>query len=1024
MIDSSFFRKKLPACSLCFLLGWSSLSVLAHADSSAREESMRRYMARQWGPGDGINGNRINAVAQTPDGYLWIGTDTDLLRFDGFQFQSIQPDAKISTSIRHVLSLTVDREGALWVRTANSRLLRYADGHFTLFFAPPHGDTNPLYAESAVISVAPAQNGGLIVQGLAKGLLHLTEDKLEPIPLKTSSLMISLAQASDGRIWVGTRETGLFSIKDNVVTAITQGIPDLKINCLLPVEDNKVWIGTDNGLALWNGHEAVPQKLNGDMEHLQILAMVQDRERNLWIGTSRGLIRYNQAGAQWLPGTTHDTAITALFEDRQGDLWFGDGNVLERIRDTPLITYGAGDQFPSGHYGPVFADTHGRTWFAPVSGGLYWMRDGVSHSVTQGGLGGDIVYSIDGTAEDIWVGRQKGGLTQLHLSGDSFTAKTWTTRDGLAENSVFAVRVAHDGSVWAGTLTAGASHLMNGRFSNFNSSNGLSSNAVNAIEESSDQTVWFATPEGLSTLHGTQWKRFTLQDGLPSEDITSLLSTSDAGMWIGTSYGMLAAHDGKLHKIEIPSLSGDIRGMALDQQGLLWVATKNQVVSIPSQNLLANPAKTDGVRTYGRQDGLRSADGERRSRSVVTDSDGRVWIATADGLAVSSLLPAQKVLPTLPHLEGIVSDDVSLPLTKEVQIPAGSHRITFHYAGIYLLDPERVRFRYQLENFDKNWSSPTSERAAVYTNLPPGQYRFRVMTSNGDGSWNFVDDSQVLTVHPLLWQSWEFKFLCAAAFLLIGIWIYRIRVQLLISQANMRSEERLIERTAIARELHDTLLQSFQALILFFQMGVDQLPPDAAARRPLEDALLHSDQVMREGRERLVSLRASMAAPELNKIFSVTCEELNRIYPTDFSVSVTGEPRSLQTIAQEELSYLGKEAINNAFRHADATHISVRLAFEAESLTMIIQDNGSGIPHDILRYGAREGHWGLAGMRERARKIGAHLDLRSRPAHGTEIEVRLDAPLIYESQAGQVSQPWLWPLLSSWRRMKRHFARE
>jgi ligand-binding sensor domain-containing protein/signal transduction histidine kinase len=1014
LISSSFFRsaRRVGVWIVLFVAAMGAPAVGSSpaqpaGTPGATQALMRQYLSHRWGPADGIYGGRINAVVQTPDGYLWIGSDDGLQRFDGFTFQSMQPPPRSMAPIRHVLTLTLDRDGSLWIYCQDARLIHYVQGRFQIVLSLA-------LREPAITSVAAANDGGLFAVGLYHGLMHLKGGVIEQLPLSTTALLIAMAQATDGRLWIGTREAGILTWKDKVVTPITRGIPDLKVNCFLPMQDGTVWIGTDNGLAVWDGQSVVVPELPDEMAHQQVLAMIQDHEHHLWIGTEHGLIHYDGHVARWLARSDRQAAITALFEDQQGDLWFGDGGSLERISETPILHFGAEEGFPTGRYGPVYVDTRDRTWFAPLDGGLYWERDGLAHPVTLAGLDHDVVYSIDGDSTGIWVGRQRGGVTRLRFEGESLVPTTLTTKDGLPENNVFAVHVAHDGSLWAGTLTRGIGHYANGRFTRFQRSDGLASNAVSAIEEDAQHRLWIGSPEGLSLWDGLSWRTYTDKDGLPSSEITALASDSSGAMWIGTNTGLAAAHGDKIRTLVVPTLEGAVRGMVRDAQGRLWIATKTQLLSAPAATVLEGSVRQEEVRPYGDPDGLRSSGGDVRSRVMVTDAVGRMWFTTAAGLDATSLLPDQDLQPAVPQIQSVETDAGPVALDHNAIIPAGSRRVVFHYTGIYLRDPARIQFRYRLENFDEGWSAPTGEHAAVYTNLAPGTYRFRVMATNGNGSWNEVTSTQRVVVRPLLWQSWPFKIAFCACFLLLGVWIYRARIHFLMSQANMRSEERLIERTAIARELHDTLLQSFHALILFFQMAVDHIPEGSAARGMLEDALRQSDDVMREGRERLVSLRSTMASPELNRIFAASCETLYQLHPCEYAITVQGEPRTMQAIAQEELAYLGREALNNAFRHGGATRIEVWLYYKPERFRMIISDNGRGIPDSVMRHGAREGHWGLTGMRERARKIGANFHLHTRPDTGTLVDVKLDAALVYESHARSLHRPWLAPWIALW----------
>ncbi|ADW70888.1 sensor histidine kinase [Granulicella tundricola] len=981
----------------CLLL--FALILLLHGVARAVDGTrpMAQYLLQQWGAEQGLAVGHVNAIAQTPVGYLWIGTDRGLMRFNGLRFVPKQPPSPEYSPIERVISLAVDVDGALWIRAENARLLRYFDGRFTLGFPVNQGETS-------LTAIAPGHRGGLLATGLKIGGMQVTTGGVTRLRPSVGSLLISVAQTTDDTVWLGTREIGLFRWKDGTLQPAVTGVPDRKINCLLPTPDGHLWIGTDNGLGLWNGQTVVTVPFPAEFDHLQILAMVQDRDHNLWLGTSKGLLRYNTAGMAWLQRNARerDQAVTALMEDREGDLWFGNGGSLERLRDSPLITYGDAEQ-PSGEqFGPTYVDAHGRVWLAPITGGLFWMRDDAIHAVTADGLNQDIVYSIDGSGDNLWLGRQQGGLTRLHSSGDTFTAQTWTHADGLAEDSVFSVRASRDGSVWAGTLTRGASHLVNGKIEARTDGNVLSSETISAIEEDRSGAMWFASPAGVNVLRGTSWRSLGVKDGLPSQQVFSLLADSAGAMWVGTSDGLAYVDKGHVHSFSGSPLGKEpVLGMGVDQRGLLWIATALHIFSAPRAALLAGNLNPETIRSYSVQDGLRSTEGVRRFRSVVNDGLGRVWISTGRGLSVTSSGVGEHLLPAIPHVEEIISDGVAVNLMGDVRVSPNTQRIVFQFSGLDLRAPERVRFRYRLDGFDKAWSEVVESLEAVYTNLPPGRYRFRVVAANSEGRWNAQEGMLSFRVEPMLWQRWEFQLLCLCTLTLISIWIYRRRMQFLITQANMRFDERLVERTRIARELHDTLLQGFISASLHLHVTAEALPSESPVQRSLQRVLLIMERVIEEARQAVKGLRTfdGSSTPRLEQIFRELVLEVDEAEATGYVVVVEGEYRTLRPAIYEEVSRIGREAVINAWRHADAEHVTVRLEYMSGRLGLEVTDDGTGMDVATVSHG-REGHWGLLGMRERAERMGARLQIISRLGQGTRIVLNVPAGIAYPDE------PW------------------
>jgi ligand-binding sensor domain-containing protein len=462
--------------------------------------ALSQYIHDRWGPDDGFPKGPVYAIAQTEDGYLWIGTESGLVRFDGVNFRIIKDQ---SGQARSVLGLTSDNEGNLWVRLYGPTLLRYRGGAF----ADAMATMSMPYSNVTVI--CRASDGRLLVGRLEEGIVTHSNGKFQvngAASPRARTPLISLAQTPDGDLWMGTRDAGLFRVKGNQLSAIT-GLPDTKVNCLQPDGERNLWIGTDSGIALWNGSELTSGGLPPTLNRVQALAIVRDRDANIWVGTdARGVLRINAKGVSHLEslGGSSD-AVTALFEDREGSLWIGSASGLERIRDSAFMTYSLPEGVPSDGSNPVFIDDEYRVWIPPADGGLWWLKDGHPHRVTLQGLDKDIVYSLAGRRGELWIGRQRGGLTHLRSENGAFTSRTYTRADGLPQDSVYSIHQSRDGSVWAGTLSGGVSELKNGKFTTYTAANGLASNTVASIAEDTAGAMWFATPTGLSAFSNGRW---------------------------------------------------------------------------------------------------------------------------------------------------------------------------------------------------------------------------------------------------------------------------------------------------------------------------------------------------------------------------------------------------------------------------------------------------------------------------------------------------------------------------------------
>jgi signal transduction histidine kinase/ligand-binding sensor domain-containing protein len=966
--------------------------------------AMTQYVRDHWGVEQGFPKGPLYAITQTADAYLWIGTQSGLFRFDGWGFSQVQ-DPSGAFTITGVYGLTPDQDGSLWLLSEYQTLLHYKNGAFE---RPRFDELSP----GTVSAISPSSRGELLVSKMEGGTFDLHGGEFQRLAAGDAlprSPVISLAQTRNGDVWMGTRDAGLFRLTSNKILALQKGLPDLKVNCVAADGDQNLWVGTDNGVVRWNGDELTAGGFPASRNHFQALAMVKDRDGNLWVGTdSQGLLRFNTQGVASLPESdaVSRNAVTALFEDREGNLWIGSSNGIERLRDSRFVTYSTPEGLPTDGSNPVFVDAENRMWFPSVSGGLWWVKGDQHGHVSNDRLDRDVVYSIDGAKGELWVGRQSGGLTRLREEHGSFTAKSYTQADGLAQNSVYAVYLARDGSVWAGTLSAGVSLLRNGKFTNYTIANGLASNTVVSILEGSGGTVWFATPSGLSALSHGHWHTYTTNDGLPSDNVNCMLEDSTGVLWVGMVSG-IAFQDREQFRVPARTaapLREEILGIAEDRYGSLWLATSGHVLRVNRENLWRGTLDDRDVREYGLADGLRGLEGVKRQKSVITDPSGRIWFSLNRGISVVD--PARLTgnpLPANAHVQGASADGRPISILGAVHIPGGRQRITFSYVGLSLARPDRVYYRYQLEGYDHAWREPVTSREADYTNIPPGRYRFRVMATNPDGAWSTDEAALTFAVDPLFWQTWWFRLSLVVGSVACMLALYRIRMRQVTGRINMRFQERLAERTRIAQELHDTLLQGFLSASMQVHVAADSLPDDSKAKPVLTRALEMMRQVVEEGRNSVRGLRSSQSdSLDLEYAFSRIQRELVAGEHTggeiDFRVIVEGERKPLNPVLRDEVYRIGREALLNAFRHAKAETIEMKLTYSPKRFSVSVRDDGRGIDPAILHSG-RDGHWGLSGMRERADRIGARLHVMSSPTAGTEVELYVPSHVAFQNHS-------------------------
>lgn len=988
----------LPFSVLGVACFFASSTALAQGSS----KPLSHYLREDWGSEQGFPGGPINVIGQTSDGYLWLGTQKGLVRFDGREFHLFSQSNSSGSPIGPVLGLVPDSEGSLWVRLQGPGLLRYRDGRFEDF---TNSFTIP---EVAVTQMCRSADGRAVLATIMNGTVIFDKGKftaIVPPPRLPDFLVISMTLGPQGQYFLGTRDSGLFRIRDGLLSAVEDIPRDWQVNALFSDAADRLWIGTDKGLFSWNGRQLAHAGLNSSLRDRQILSLSRDDKGSVWVGTDRGIYRLD-SGDDFLPKEANFVGggpVPAIFEDRERNIWTATSRGLERLRNTIFTTFSASDGLLAQSNGPVYADTDGRTWFAPTEGGLYWSKDGTIGRITAEGLDRDVVYSLAGGNGDLWVARQRGGLTHLRNSQGKWDAVTYTKKDGLPQDSVFTVRVTRDGTVWAGTVNAGVTRISRGRFTTFTAENGLVSNTIAGILEATDGTIWFATPRGLSGYSNDHWLSFSSKDGLPSDDLNCLFEDSAGVIWVGTVNGLAALRSGKILIPAHPSelLREPIFGLREDHNGFLWISTSNHVLRVNRARLLDPEFNENEIREFDLADGLRNADGLKRDEAVAVDAAGQIWFSLSRGLAIADANRLRTASPpAILHLERLSADGKPLALPNPAPAPH-PQRVTIDFSGLSLSVPDRVLFKYKLDGFDPDWNGPSNTHQAIYTNLNPGPYLFRVIASNSDGIWNSQELSVSFVIEPVFWRTWWFAAVAVFVFILAILGLVRLRMLSLTHQLNVRFDERLSERTRIARELHDTLLQSFQALLLRFQTASNLLPTrPEEAKQKLEKAIDLAAQAVTEGRSAVQGLRSSTTVTnDLALAVSALAKELagnqTSQNPPVFRVDVEGEPRDLHPILRDEVYRIAGEGLRNAFRHAQANRIEVEIHYDASELRLRIRDNGKGIDPQVLEHDGRAGHWGLHGMRERAKIIGGNLEVWSMVQSGTEVELTIPGRTAY-----------------------------
>jgi len=984
------------------------LMVVSTALAAAQDIVVPSRSHDAWNRAAGFAGGYVYSMTQTADGYLWIGTSNGLLRYDGLSFTFVRRGDSVAVTNQPVTGLAADSDGQLWATDDYTHLFRYeAD----LLKGPLADNGRHGYLPS---SLSRTLDGWPLFVSELQGLVEYKQGEPRVLlePRMVPSAPTAVAQAQDGAFWIGTRENGLFQV--NASAGNVEQVPDLnntKINCLLPLADATLLVGTSKGLFVLHGRRLTAD-VRPEFAHREILALANGRQGDIWIGTD-GHVFIAHAKDIDSEGRIHSLArldvrgtVTALFEDRDGNLWIGEPETIERYRDNSFVAYLSSAGLPCSNCGAIYVDTEQRVWFAPWDGGLFRISQGKVQAIQLAGLKDDIVYSITGARDELWLARRYGGLTRLLLQGNEVQASTYSPQRGRTQDAIYSVYRDLNGTIWAGTLNQGLSRFRHGTWRTFTTEDGLPSNTILAIAGDASGQVFVGTPSGLALFNNDRWVTYRTHDGLPPGTINSLFLDAANTLWIGTSRGIAFLQSGSLHvPLGAPdALYGEVLGIA-ESNGWIWIASPDRVLRVRRDALLKQSFVEGDYREFAVADGLPSTEGVRRSASIVVDKRDSIWFSLNGGIAV--LPPTALAGPAFPagiRIDGVSVDGNFIPANDHIRIPSGRHRATFQYSGVNVSNPEGVRYHYRLSDIDSAWSDPTPSREIDFTNIPPGQFQFQVAASNPDGVWSPHEATIAFEVEPSILQTRWFQAASVGFLALLALAAYQLRVQQIHRQFHIGLEARVNERTRIARDLHDTLLQTLHGLLFQFQAVRNQLPrrPEQAMTS-LDDAINETEKALAESRNAIQGLRSEpIARGNLAQLLMAASRELARSgtanqEPPVFDLIEEGERQTLSPGSKNEVCRIALEVLRNAYRHAHAQRIEAEIRYSDHSLRVRIRDDGKGIDPKVLKDGGSAGHWGLRGVRERAERIGAHLDFWSEAGAGTEVQLTVPADVAYES---------------------------
>lgn len=961
-----------------------------------------QYAHTSWTARDGAVLGLVFAMAQTPDGYLWIAGSFGLFRFDGVRFERWEPpDGQALPSGPY--SLLVSRDGTLWIGTYAG--LSSWNGKTFVYQYPQIG------LGRFVTSLLEDRDGTVWAGVLGeRGDLCAIRARHVHCDAPRSGFggfVWSLAQDARGTLWVGA-ESGVWQWGPGEPRRYP--IPGPRMGDLTTTADGNVLAGMQGGgLLQASGARLVPYRFrragtpDGWFADRDIKSnkLMRDRDGGVWIGTTtNGIVHVKDGQADTFTRADglSGNITCSLFEDREGNIWFGSEKGLDRFRKLPVTLLSTRQGLPHEVTRSVLATTDGSMWVATDDGLARWSEDGTRRVYTErDGLPGSVVGAQYQDADGrLWVSTERG---LAYFAGKRFVAVA-----GAPGKDAHAISGDAAGNLWL-SWPGGIDRLYRGRLVEHIplTTVGSGQRAQNIVADRGGLWLSFWDGRLIYFKDGKVERNYHPFQTLPRSAVTDLRFDPDGALWASTGTGGLSRiKDGRMTVLAMANglPCNTIHWSMRDDSGSMWIYGICGLMRITRDDLaawIADSRHRVAPTLWGAADGvtLTNAPTAVYNPSVAKDRHGTLWFVGAGG--VQRVDPGQLASNTVPppvHIETLVADHQRLAAADGLRLPALTRDIAIEFAALTLTDPKSTRFRYRLEGHDEQWQEAIDRRVASYTNLPPGNYRFHVLAANNSGVWNEVGAQLDFSIRPAVHQTTWFR--VAMAFMLSCLaWAgfqarLHMRLKRLQRQFDATLDARVAERTRIARELHDTLLQSFHGLLLQLQAGINLLPDRPhESRRVFTQVIDHVANAIAEGRDTVQALRDSVTETNnLSEALRALVEDLvnESGHGVAAHVDVHGTPQLLHPLVRDETFRIASEALRNAFHHANARRIDVEVRYEPQQLCVRVRDDGQGIDRDVLSRGEKQGHFGLGGMQERAKVAGGKLAVRSGAGTGTEVE--------------------------------------
>lgn len=901
------------------MLGVALACSVLPASALDPSKTLTQYAHRIWGQEEGLFQPTIYSILQTRDGFLWLGTQDSLIRFDGMHFREFDRAEKAGFQHSLIRALLEDLQGNLWVGSIGSGVAKISPSGAITRYTKNQG-----LPSDSVFCLASDSNGRIWIC-TNQGLAQLDHDRIRVFTtadgLPTNGIRAT-CQASDGTRWVAGLDFPLSRYNGSRFETYSDSQISARdtVTALECATDGSTWIGKTSGLTQIRGGSSRTFTLHDGLPDNAVSSLREGPDGSLWVGTNDGISRYRNGEFsvyRTRDGLSH-SSVLSLYVDREGSLWAGTKDGLDQFTDGKLTPYSTNEGMLSSNIGPVIEDAAGQLWIGTLDRGLNWFGGHAFHALTtKDGLMDNTVLSLD-TANngDVLAGTKLG----LNRISDHRVVATYprAKSPSAAETHLPGITYPVDcyyndpvrNSEWMGTLGSGLLRRQNGTLTHVRVKDGLYDNRIYSILRDDQFNFWMASSKGIFRISEKELEDFS---------------------------------DGKIRRVSsIPFSTGQLR--------------------------------------FECQSGVHPAACRTR--------DGRLWFSTTNGLVVvdPNRLKQNHVAPPA-QITAMIVNGLRIPARPSLRLNPSEKNVEIRFAGLSFVSPEKVTFRYILDGYDKKWTDAGPRREAFFTNLPPGKFHFRVMARNADGVWSTQPASIAFEIEPRIYQrAWFFPLLAIAILAAIAAG-FRVRIR----QLKKRFDLILAERTRIARELHDTLLQGLSGITMQMEALWTKLPA-STEKRALADIIKDAGRCSREARQSLWDLREieteNLTFSEKLRNFS---ERAVGGHPISLSLKLDDSSLKMPPASEYEVLRIVQEAISNALRHAHATRLEIRLQEDNGQLQLTIEDDGIGFASNVNRLGSER--FGVLGMRERAREIGAELTLTSSPGDGTRVCIGLPLSL-------------------------------